>query len=260
MNQRVECPTAADVEKALANGDIAIVRFSGWITVRGSAHVEARGSAHVVAYDSAHVVARGSAHVVAYDSAHVVARWSAHVEAYDSAHVVAYDSAHVEARGSAHVEAYDSAHVVASKLVAVHRHGNTPMVKGGVIIQVDPPKTAAEWLDLYGIEVVDGIAVLYKALDDRFVSPRGMSYAPGTTPSAPDWDGGKAECGGGLHFSPSPFMAKEFAPEARRFAACPVLVSEIVVHENATYPNKVKAPRCIAPVWEVDAYGNEVRA
>jgi hypothetical protein len=215
MNMHIECADAKEVNAALAVGDIAVVRFPDWITIRGSAHVEAWGSAHVVA--------SGSAHVVARESAHIVAR--------------------------------ESAHVVASKLVTVHRHGSTPVVTGGVIIQVDPPKSPAEWLDFYGIQVIDGIAVLFKGLDDKFVSPHGMSYAPGTTPSAPDWDGGREECGGGLHFSPTPFMATEFAPEATHFVACPVLVSEIVVHEYAMYPSKVKAPRCIAPVWEVDIYG-----
>ena len=211
MNRRVECADAAAVEKALAAGNIAVVRFPDWITLGGSAHVEARGSAHV------------------------------------------------EAWGSAHVEARESAHVEASKLVAVHRHGSTPVVTGGVIIQVDKPKTAGEWLDFYGVPTVDGIAVLYKAVDDKCVSPHGLAYEPGTIPSAPDWDGGKAECGGGLHFSPAPFMALTYASDAKRFIACPVLVSEIVVHPDATYPDKVKAPRCIAPVWEVDRYGNEVR-
>ena len=83
-------------------------------------------------------------------------------------------------------------------------------------------------------------------------------HKPGSTPSAPDWDGGKEECGYGLHFSPLPFLAVKFDPSARKYVACPVLVSEIVVHENAAYPDKVKAPRVYQPTWEVDIDGNPI--
>jgi hypothetical protein len=39
-----------------------------------------------------------------------------------------------------------------------------------------------------------------------------------------------------------------------------VKVSEIVVHENAEYPTKVKAPRVYKPCYEVDRYGNPIEA
>ena len=102
----------------------------------------------------------------------------------------------------------------------------------------------------------------FKAVGDDWCStnrtPAGkrISYKPGTKPKAPDWDGGGAECGGGLHFSPSPHHALEFNPEATRFVGCPVLVSEIVVHPNGVYPSKVKAPRVYGKCFEVDLDGN----
>jgi hypothetical protein len=74
---------------------------------------------------------------------------------------------------------------------------------------------------------------------------------------APDWDGGKEECGGGLHFSPRPSAALAFDNLATRFIACPVLLKEIKVHSNATYPEKVKAPRVYKPCYEVDIDGNK---
>lgn len=146
-------------------------------------------------------------------------------------------------------------------MVAVHRHHgpyDRAVVNGGVVIDVRPAETAEQWCELYGVEVNDGVAVLYKALNDSFVSEHGTSYAPGSTPRAPDWDGGREECGGGLHFSPAPLMALEFAPNAKRLAACPVRVDEIVVHPNGSMPQKVKAPRVCAPCWEVDRYGEAV--
>jgi hypothetical protein len=105
---------------------------------------------------------------------------------------------------------------------------------------------------------MNGIAVLYKAVRSDYKSSHGMSYAPGTTPKAPDWDGGKEECGGGLHFSFAPFAAKDFDSEAVLFVACPVKVSEIIVHKHAQHPGKIKAPRVAEPCWEVDIYGNKI--
>ena len=53
-------------------------------------------------------------------------------------------------------------------------------------------------------------------------------------------------------------LALEFNATAARFVACPVKLSEIVVHKNAQYPNKVKAPRICAPVYEVDLDGERI--
>jgi hypothetical protein len=110
--------------------------------------------------------------------------------------------------------------------------------------------------------VVDGIVVLYKAVDGNFrASYNRFPYEPGSTPAAPDWDGGVRECGGGLHFSPQPAAATAFYNGSdRRFVACPVRLEDIVVHRDPMYPNKVKAPGCCAPVYEVDIHGVPVVA
>jgi hypothetical protein len=180
-------------------------------------------------------------------------------EAWESAHVVAWGSAHVVARGSAHVVAWESAHVVATKFVAVtkQRH-HVGTIRGGTVIKILAIKTAADWCEFYGASVKRGVATLYKALDDGYKSGRGFAYVPGTKPAAPDWDGGKAECGGGLHFCAHPLDALGFMTEAVRFVACPVRLKDIAVHANAEYPNKVKAPRCCGPVYEVDRYGQRL--
>jgi hypothetical protein len=185
---------------------------------------------------------------------------SAHVEAGESAHVEARESAHVEARESAHVVAWESAHVEASQYVSVHLYGTDIKVVGGVQIKVPEIRTAEQWCDWYGVPIVKGVVTLFKAVGENFVSSRNFAYKPGTKPIAPDWDGGKEECGGGLHFCPHPVMALTFNSDPKHFVACPVRVKDIVVHYPAMYPTKIKAKRCCAPVWECDRNGKRIES
>src|SRR6266849_1780905 len=135
-----------------------------------------------------------------------------------SAHVVARGSANVEARESAHVEAWGSAHVEATKFVAITKQvDHTGQIAGGVVIAVQRPTTVEDWCAFYGIPVTDGIAVLFKAVRDDYRSSHGLLYSPGTQPEAPDWDGGRDECGGGIHFSFHPSAARDFDQKATRF-------------------------------------------
>jgi hypothetical protein len=149
------------------------------------------------------------------------------------------------------------------------QHSPAAKIKGGRILEMPRPETGAEWCEFYGVEIRKGgglnrklagqdVAILFKAVGKDFVSQHGCDYSPGTSPSAPDWDGGKEECGGGLHFSPHPVMAEEFHADPDHFVACPVLVSEIVVHPDGICPAKCKAPRVAAPCWEVDKNGERV--
>jgi len=131
------------------------------------------------------------------------------------------------------------------------------VVEGGHQVRVSRA-TAQQWCDYYGVSVLDGIALLYKAVNSDFRSPHGANYTPGTIPVAPDWDGGTAECGGGLHFSPSPAMAREFHPDAVRYLACPVALADIAIHPNASMPQKIKARGCAAPTYEVNEDGEPV--
>jgi predicted DNA-binding transcriptional regulator AlpA len=289
MKERVEVRTQAELDRALAEDKMPICVGKGRFVAWGSSHVVAWGSSHVVAWGSSHVVAWGSSHVEAWGSSHVEARESSHVEARESSHVEAWGSSHVEARGSSHVVARESSHVVARESshveaaaaaqVAAHDrsqvqagqhnavtdHGPSTTIKGGVIITPPAITTAEAWCEWYGVEVLDGIATLFKAVDDEYRSswqlPGGgrLAYTPGSTPEAPDWDGGAAECGGGLHFSPSPGGAKGFNYSATRYVACPVALADMAVHHPAIYPAKVKA-RCVAApgCYEVDAAGRRI--
>ena len=148
--------------------------------------------------------------------------------------------------------------IKASAHVVIMIHGECKSITGGVRFKAMEIKTPEDWCEYYGLKVSRGVVTLYKALNHAFISPKGTSYAPGEKPEAKDWDGGRAECGGGLHFSPSPTFAREFSREAEKYAACPINIKDIVVHKNAEYPQKVKARRVAKPCYEVDINGDRV--
>ena len=276
--KEVDVKTQGEFDKAIADGDIAVVRSGGFrafgdaqVRASGRAQVWAFHSAQVRAFGDAQVWASGFAQVWAFDSARVWASGSAHVRAFGSAQVRAFDSAQVCASGRAHVwacdsaqiRAFGSAQVRASKHVAVTYSPSSGGVRvfGGKKIRLPKLRNASEWCAFYGVKVRRGTAILFKAVGDDYKSSHGTIYAPGSTPQATDWDGGKKECGGGLHFSPRPMLALAFGSDAdaKRFVACPVKVAEIVVHPDGKLPEKVKAPRVCAPIWECDIDGNALR-
>jgi hypothetical protein len=232
---------------------------SSQVRAYGSSQVTACGSSQVTAHDSSQVTANDSSQVTAYGSSQVTAHDSSQVRAYGSSQVRAHGSSRVTAYGSSQVTAHDSSQVRASKFVAVTVHGKSVKRTGGVLIRVPLIRTPKQWCEFYGVSVKGGVALVFKAVNDDYHSPHGANYAPGETPVAKDWDGGRLECGYGLHFSPRPSAALAFYPDAKRFMACPVLLKEIVVHPDGTYPEKVKAPRVYRPCYEVDIDGNPVK-
>jgi hypothetical protein len=250
--------TACDSSQVRACNSSQVRAYgSSQVTAYGSSQVTAYGSSQVRAYDSSQVRAYDSSQVRACNSSQVRAYGSSQVTACDSSQVRACNSSQVRAYGSSQVTACDSSQVRATPHVAVTIHGH-PTVRGGVKIRPKNPSDVGEWLEYFDVRVTRGVAILYKAVGDDFKSAYGTSYAPGSTPSAADWDGGKAECGGGLHFCPCPVLALTFNQDATRFVGCPVRVDEIAFRKNASYPTKVKAPRVCAPVWECDINGNRI--
>jgi hypothetical protein len=148
----------------------------------------------------------------------------------------------------------------ASANVAVLIHGTKAKIKGGKQTKV-VIKSPADWCEYYGVPVKRGVAILYKGLNDQFISPRGGKYQPGEIlGDAPDWDGGKEECGGGWHFSPHPKMTLEFNKEATKFVAVPIKLKDFVVHPDGEYPQKVKGKCGCAPMLEVDQNGKAVES
>ncbi len=140
----------------------------------------------------------------------------------------------------------------------MHLHSGRARVAGGVLVDhAQEPRSAAAWCEYHGVATADGIATLYKAVDDAWTTALGTSYAPGTMPAADDWRD-DAECGGVLHFSPSPIEALSYHPEATRFLAVGVAIETLRPIPGDT--PKAKAPRVVVACREVDIDGGEVAA
>jgi len=238
----------------------AAVRAADRCHVRAllSARVQMSDEARAWIWGLSSAHATGHSTVTAWGSAKVSALDSASVEALETAIVVAGGAATVRAFGSVMVRARGRAKVQATDGVAVMRHGPYVTVSGGTAREAVRPGTAEEWCRYYGVPLENGVATLYKAVNDDFDSYHGLTYRPGNEPRAPDWDGGERECGGGLHFSPRPTFALPVPGDELRFVACPVRLEDIVFHPDGDYPDKVKAAAVCAPVYEVLEDGTPV--
>ncbi len=200
--------------------------------------------------------ASGSATVHAYDSATIRASGSATVHASGVTTVHASGGATVHAHDSATIRASGSATVHASKRVAVHQHSSRAAITGGVVIDLTAgiPDEPLAWCEEYGLDVVDGIVMLFKGVDADYVSANGTGYQPGSTPSAPDWAPTR-KCGQGLHFSPTPHHTHHYADTAR-YVACPIRVTEMICLGDKIKAERVEAPGCV----EVDVAGRPISA
>jgi hypothetical protein len=173
---------------------------------------------------------------------------------------VAWESSqpHVVASGYVQLSLFGLVIAKVSAKVAVLICGTKPQVEGGQQTRYEI-KTAQDWCEFYGVPVEDGVATLYKAVDNDFLSGKQFLYKPGTSPAAPDWDGGADECGGGLHFCASPGAALGYFDTATRFVACKVAIADMrAPQEDDLYQNKIKASRICGPIVEVDRYGKPV--
>ena len=111
------------------------------------------------------------------------------------------------------------------------------------------------WCDYHGVTVTDGIAEVFKAVNDQWTTDRGINYQPGSLPTAPDWKPTR-ECGHGLHFCARPAVSKDqYFPAATRFVRVGVRLDEMVC-----LGDKIKAPRVVSPCNEVDIHGQVVSA
>jgi hypothetical protein len=265
--------TARENSQVTAWGNSQVTAWeNSQVTAWGNSQVTAWGNSQVTAWGNSQVTARGNSQVTARENSQVTARENSQVTAWENSQVTAWgnsqvtawENSQVTARGYAFVRVFSARKVeaVSTCIVALHvADGAAGMVGvgGGQQVLCPLPDTPRAWCDHYGVEISGDIALVYKAVDDDYSTANaravGLTYAPGSTPIAPDWDGGRRECGGGLHFSPHPMMALEFHPDAKRFMACPVALADISVHPRGASPQKIKARGLIGPTYEVDRNG-----
>ena len=168
-------------------------------------------------------------------------------------------SATVEASGSATVRAYDTATVRAGSHVAVHLHSGQARVTGGVLIDVSSLDLtdARTWCEHHGVDIVDGRAVLYKALGDDLTAGQGYGrptvYTVGTNLVAEDWRDNN-QCGGGLHLSPTAHQAGAYHDNATRWLRCTADLADVRPIDGGIPKCKVRA------LTVVDTYTRECLA
>ncbi len=172
------------------------------------------------------------------------------------------DSATVRGvRDSATVRLHDSASATnVAPYVAVHLHSARATTDGGVVINIAALDltAATDWCDYHGVKISKaGIATVFKAVTDNWTTPRGFDYSPGKKPTAPDWTD-NSDCGGGLHFSPTPRQAQTYHPDATRFVSVGVKLADLRPVPGGTA--KCKAPAVVRACREVDIDGNEVKS
>ena len=196
-----------------------------------------------------------------WENASAVLWGNARAELWENARAVLWENARANAQGNSCIHAYSNSIIFAGKCASVHKmRGHAGSITGGVIIEQPGLKTAEDWCAYNGVVIKDGVATLFKAVRDDYKSAHDFLYTPGSTPECPDWDGGVAECRGGLHFCPSPGQALSFDDHATRFLACPVALVDIrSPNDSDRYPYKVKAARICGPIVEVDRFGEPLK-
>lgn len=183
---------------------------------------------------------------------------SSRVVLQGSSSAVLWGSSSAVASEAATISAF-SGSVRAASLVAVHLHSTTVDVKGGVIIDHTNVNNmdGSAWCKYHGVEVKNGIATVFKAVNDQWTTGRGTDYSPGSKPKCNDFEDTN-ECGNGLHFGPSPSHARSYFESATRYIAVGVKVSELRPITGSVA--KAKAPRVVRACIEVDVHGNPVEA
>jgi hypothetical protein len=130
-------------------------------------------------------------------------------------------------------------------------------IEGGVIITPPDLTEPQHWLAYYGIEVIDGNAILYKGVNANWLSSYGAKYEPGDETVAPDFAPTNA-CGAGLHFSPRAFMTRSYG-DPERFVAVSVPVDGLVPIGTSEDCDKCKARSCTV-LYECDEDGARIEA
>lgn len=265
-----------DKSRAIALDKSTVMLFGGVADILGNASavaygkcvVNSSGSSFASLNDGAVCYAHGRSRALALGGATVFAYDASKVTAYAGGVVYAYDESSVRLYGNSYAVAFDNSHVAANDRSCVSATRGVAVVtgykfsgdvSGGVVIDIGKVVSPEAWCEEHGVVVRDGIATLFKAVDENYSTEiaraAGVAYTPGSTPCAPDWDGRNDTTAGGLHMSYSPVAALSFYRSAKHFIACPVRLGDIVVPRGGKYPYSVKV-RCVCdPCYEVSISG-----
>ncbi len=132
------------------------------------------------------------------------------------------------ASGSATIHLHGGTLSNAGNHVAVFVHTADSTWSGGVLIDLrDLDETNLDtWAGLHGCARDGATLTLYKAVRSDLRSYHGFRYPIGETVSDPLWRDDH-DCGGGLHFSPTPVMAAGYDDKATRFLECRVRAADV---------------------------------
>lgn len=238
-----EATVTCGPDAVVTAGDRVTVFGSGVVNASGSAHVIADGSASVTAWDRAVVELTGAATATVSGEASVDAAHDSRVRAGGLAQVRLRDDAMCLVRGMA---PDGGVRVTTADAVWQAEEGRVYSASGEVSTLADP----YTWCRMFHVATADGVATVFKAVDAFWTTARaarvGVFYRPGTLPQAPDWVDDDA--GGGLHFSPTPFQAREVVRSCAHVVACGVLIAEL----RPVSDDVCKAPRVVRGCEVVD--------
>jgi len=199
-------------------------RESSRVVARESSRVEAWGSSSVEARGSSSVVARGSSSVVAWESSSVVAWDSSSVVAWGSSSVVAWDNSFTRIFSCSKLESYHHAIVTLQDFECdfVHK-SDIPVIKTKTF-QHD----IKSFLEIYPAK--RKIVVLYKSVCPETncdfytgkIKYEGIVICPDFDPNP------ERQCGGGLHLSPTPELARSY--NSGKVLECHVHIDDIVIY------------------------------
>jgi hypothetical protein len=243
-----DCFTQTDLEQAVANGDIPVLKAGeAWFEVKPGVTVIADAGSYVTAWENSTVTARGNSTVTAWGNSTVTAWENSTVTARGNSTVTARENSTVTARGNSTV--------TATPYVAIHKLSERCKLSGGVIIT--PPKlySVDNWLEFFGIEKdADGNVTLFKAVNDQYESARNQSYAPGEAPVCVDFQRTN-ECGNGFHLCAAPIISQGYFEAATKYVACTVDPTDIqTITDSSGQSDKVKVAKILKCV-EVDVHG-----
>lgn len=238
-------------ESTVTCGPDAVVTASDRATVRGTGVINASGRARVIA--------GGSASVTAWDQVRAELSEAATATVSGDVSVDAAHDSRVQARGLARVRLHDDAMclvrgmspdggvaVTTPDAVIEGAEGSVYCADGGVSTLDDP----STWCRMFHVATEGGVATVFKAVDAFWTTARavraGVFYRPGTLPQAPDWVD-DTDAGHGLHFSPTPFQARQVVRSCAHVVACGVSLDEMrpVNDEVCKAPRVVQACRLV---------------